>query len=209
MSCNCNKSSCKECGARCKCPRPQFGVEQLPDNVSVLRYTLDGLRSDYDYTNLVYQTQTDTTLVADIIARVLRYAAERHTDTLTAQELGAILHLADLGDVDTKSAVNGSMLRYQKSSNCGEGCVGTTDKWVAWNPLDEQVSSATYPMAITADGTPVTIQRPQNPNRQYLLGWDGAKQLTYITVTKAAAKPATGGPVYFDESTGGLVYVEQ
>lgn len=208
MNCNCNHNRCQKCDQPCACPMPFLGIEQVADNISVLRYTIDGKRADYDYANLIYQVQSDTTLVADIVNRLLQYRAERHTDTITARELGALLHLAELGDVTTDGAVDGSMLMYQKSSNCSEGCVGTQDTWKVWNALDEQVSSATYPMAFNADGEAVTIQRPQNPNLQYLLGWNGASQLSYFTPTKATTKPATGGPLYYDAASGQILYVE-
>lgn len=188
---------------------PYLGIEQLPDNLSVLRFSIDGKRTDYDFANLIYQNQSDTSLNADAIHRVLTYMAERHTDSITAQELGSLLHLADIGDVTTVGAETGSMLVYQKNSNCGEGCMGTQNVWKIWNALDAQVSSATYPMAFNSNGQAVTLQRPQDPSIQYLLGWNGANQLSYITPTKAAAKPATGGPLYYDAASGQIVYVQE
>lgn len=215
-NCNCNPKPCdvryhsRPCGCDqpCACPAPFLGIEQLPDNISVLRYNIDGKRADYDYANLIYQVQSDTVLVADAINRLLNYQAERHTDTITARELGSILHLADIGDVETKGATTGSMLTYQQGTECGEGCIGLRDKWKIWSALDEQQSSATYPMAYASNGAPVTIEPPQSPSRQYLLGWNGASQLSYITPTKATVAPAQGGPVYYDETSGQLVYVE-
>lgn len=203
----CHKERCGACDQPCKCPAPFLGIEQVPNNVSVLRYNIAGKRADYDYSNLIYQVQSDTTLIADAINRLLAYQAERHTDTITAQELGSVLHLADIGDVDTKGAETGSLLTYQKNSTCGEGCIGLRDSWKIWTALDEQKSSASYPMAYGPDGSPVTISRPQSPSKQYLLGWNGANQLSYFSPTKATAKPAQGGPVYYDEASGQLVYV--
>lgn len=203
--CNCNP---KPCDSRCACPIPFLGIEQLPDNLSVLRFNIDGKRTDYDFTNLIYQVQSDTVLVADAINRLLTYQAERHSDTITAQELGAILHLSDIGDVESKGAQTGSFLTYQKDTNCAEGCFGLRDSWKVWNALDETVSSATYPMAFNAQGQAVTIQKPAAPNKQYLLGWNAQNQLSYITPTKVTAKPAQGGPIYYDAASGELVYVE-
>lgn len=177
MTRNCNK--CNRCDTSCACPVPYLGIESLPDNISVLRFNLDGKRTDYDYANLVYQTQTDTALIADVINRLLTYSAERHTDTISAQELGGILHLADLGDVSTANAVSGSLLTYQQANNCGEGCVGTQDNWKIWSALDEQLSSATYPMAYSANGLPFVLERPQSPNQYYQLGWNGGAQFSY------------------------------
>lgn len=185
----------------------------MPDNVSILRYNIDGKRADFDYSNLIYQVQSDTTLVADAIHRLLKYAAERHTDTITARELGSILHLSDIGDVDTSHAANGSMLMYQKNNDCGEGCVGLSDSWVIWNALDAQVSSATYPFVFNSDGLARTLQRPANPDQYYLLGWNGGFQVSYTQVpTVTSAKPTTSGKklrVYLDPDTRQLVAVEE
>lgn len=215
-NCNCKSKTCGHCHGRgcalcdppCACPAPFLGIEQVPDNVSVLRFNIQGKRADYDYTNLVYQTQSDTVLVADAVNRLLNYQAERHADTITARELGAILHLADIGDVDSKGAETGSFLTYQKDSNCGDGCIGLHDSWKVWNALDESVSSATFPMAFDANGRPVTIRKPASPNKQYLLGWDRQNQLSYITPAKVTSKPATGGALYYDEASGEIVIVE-
>lgn len=213
MTCNCNQSPCHSCGSKpcdlpCNSPAPFLGISALPDNISVLRFNIDGKRADYDFGPLIQQNQTDTSLVIDLIKRLLVYAAERHTDTITAQDLGAILHLSDIGDVSTKGAANGGMLVYHQDNNCASGCQGLSNTWEMWNALNAQTSTATYPMAFNAEGYPVTLQQPTNPNKQYLLGWDRGNQVSYITPTKATQAPATGGPLYYDEQTGGLVYVE-
>lgn len=219
-TCDCNTKPCNSCVPQCsRCdtpcdfPAPFLGIEQVPNNISVLRFNIDGKRTDYDFKNLIYTVQSETTLVADAINRLLRYQAERHQDTITAQELGAILHLADIGDVNTNGAESGSMLVYQKGTNCADGCIGLRDSWKVWNALDEQVSSATYPFAFAADGTAHTLQRPANPEQYYQLGWNGSNQLSYSQVpTVAAAKPNGNGKklaVYLDPNTKQLVAVEQ
>lgn len=184
--CNCNSgqcgSPCDKCDRPCACPASYLGIEQLPDNISVLRFNLDGKRTDYDFENLIYGVQTDTTLVVDVIKRLLNYSAERHTDSISARELGAILHLADIGDVSSENAVDGSFLTYQKSDNCGNGCVGLQDRWKVWNALDEQVNSATYPFVFDANGKPRVIERPASPNQYYQLGWNAENQLSYSQI---------------------------
>ena len=193
---------------------PFLGIEQLPNNLSVLRFNLDGKRTDYDFSNLIYQTQTDTTLSADTINRVLNYMAERHMDSISANELGSILHLADIGDVTTVGAEDGSMLVYQKSNNCAEGCTGLTDTWKIWNALDSDtlVSSATYPMAFNADGKPRTIQKPANPSQYYQLGWNAGNQLSYSQVPIVSTPPVgvdgKSIQVYVDPNTNQLVGVK-
>lgn len=214
MSCNKCNNPCHTCSGHhpcdvpCACPVPFLGISQLPDNISVLRFNLNGVRADYDYQNLIYQVQSDTTLVADVINRILKYTAERHQDTLTAQELGAILHLADIGDVSSAGAADGSMLTYQKSSNCTDGCVGANDTWKVWNALDSQVQSATYPFVFTQDGKPRTLNRPQNPNQYYQLGWNAQNQLSYSQIPIVPSVPPNGIPLYVDPETNQIVGVQ-
>lgn len=185
----------------------------LPDNISVLRFNIDGKRADYDFANLIYQNQSDTSLVADSINRVLTYMAERHMDAISAQELGAIFHLADIGDVATSGATNGSMLVYQKNNDCAEGCVGTQNTWKIWNALDEQLSSATYPMVFDQAGKPHVIEQPAEPNRYYQLGWNAQNQLSYSQVPVVTTAPiGTDGKklaVYVDPATNQLVAVKE
>lgn len=210
---NCNCNPCKKpCGKEpCACPKPYLGIEAVcldgSDNVSVLRFDLDGIRSDYDFKPLIYNNQTDTSLTANVIERVLTFMAERHIDSISAEELGSLLHLSDIGDVTSAGAEDGSLLVYQKSTSCGDGCTGIHDQWRIWNALDNQVSSSTYVMTFDGDGKAQTLGRPQSPNHQYLLGWNKGSQLSYFKPKKAAAKPAQGGALYWDEANNEIVYV--
>lgn len=202
--------SCERCHKTpCKCPEPYLGVYESDYRPGIVTFNIDGKTTDWDGRHFVRSLQTDTTLVADAIARLLRYTAERHTDTITARELGSILHLADIGDIDASKAGNGAMLVYNKDNSCAEGCYGVHDHWGAWNALDNQVQSAYLVMGYDQSGYPVAIAPPANPNRTYLLGWNGKNQASYLTVTEATSKPANGGPVYYDEDTGALVYVKE
>lgn len=210
----CEKSHCSRCDEPCGRPAPYLGIEQLPDNISVLRFNIDGKRTDYDFTNLVQQTQTDTTLVVDVINRLLQYTAERHTDSITAAELGSILHLADLGDVSTDDAEDGSMLVYQKNNNCGNGCVGLQDSWKVWNALTNQVNSATYPLAFSASGKAQVLERPASPNQYYLLGWNAGDQFSYsqVPIVDTSRVVGTDGKkiaLYLDPRTKQIVGVAE
>lgn len=220
MSCtNCNQGPCdakcpsSRCDPPCACPVPFLGIEALPDDPMTIRFNINGKRADYDFSNTIYQGQSDTRLVADIINRLLVYTAERHTDTITAAELGNILHLADLGDVSTDKAQSGSLLVYQKNSNCGEGCKGLQDTWKIWNALDQQVSSATYPAVYDANGLPHVLERPANPNQYYQYGWNAENGLGYsqVPIVDASRVVGTDGKkiaIYQDPITKQLVGVK-
>lgn len=212
--CNSCGNPCDKCNQPCACPAPFLGIEELPDSNGVVRYNLDGKRADFDYSGLVHRTQTDTSLIADVIKRLLIFSAERHTDSITAAELGAILHLADIGDVSTAHAQTGSMLVFQDDSNCGEGCVGDREVWKIWNALDEQVSSATYPAAFDAEGKMKTVQRPQYPNQYYQLGWNAGAGYGYsqVPIVDASRVVGTDGKkiaLYLDPETKQIVGVKE
>lgn len=203
MTCtNCHKHYCE-----CNSPAPYFDVWDDDTRPGIVHFNNNGLTCNWNGKHLVETMQTDTALIADIINRLLQFNAERHTDTITARELGSILHLADIGDVDAKKVDQGSFLTYKKANDCAEGCYGTQNTWEAWNALDNQVQSMNSIMGFDPKGNALSLATPQNPDRTYLVGWNGKNQVSYITVTEATAKPVNGGPVYYDEDSGQLIYV--
>lgn len=206
MTCGCNE--CKKCDRQCGCPEPFLGVFEYDYEPGVITFNIDGKTAKWNAKHLVQSQQTDTSLIVDVIDRLLRYKAERHTDTITARELGSILHLADIGDVNGKNLQQGSLLTYKKNNDCAEGCYGTRNTWEAWNAVDGQTENAYYPLATNNNGNLASIATPANPNNTYFLGWNGKNQLGYFTVASAANKPANGGAVYYDEDSGQLVYVK-
>lgn len=206
MNYHCNK--CNQCDTPCKCPEPFLGITESDYRPGVVTYNIDGKTVDWDGRHFVQTLQTDTSLIADIINRLLQFNAERHTDTITARELGSILHLADIGDVDAHKINQGSLLTYKKNNDCAEGCIGTHNVWEAWNALDNQVQSMYLAMGFDQKGNPLSLAPPQNPNRTYLMGWNGKNQVSYISVTEATAPPVNGGQVYYDEDSGQLMYVK-
>lgn len=158
-----------------------MGISKVADRPAVYRFNVNGKTVVWDFEPAIVEAQTDTSLVADIVERLLRYSAERHTDTITAEELGAILHLNDLGDVSTKDADNGALMVYKKTDTCGAGCYGVNNTWEPWNALDtdNMVSSAAYAYGFDANGVPTTLQQPRYANQYYNLAWNGTNQLSY------------------------------
>ena len=207
--CECKRShKCEEpkCSP-CSCKKPVLEIEPMPEDPSTLRFNVNGVSSWYDFTNLVYQTQTDTVLSADAVNRVLKYMAERHVDTISARELGAILHIADLGDVDVKNSSNNSVLIYQKDSNCGEGCEGISNSWIAWNALEHGADSVQTFMGFDANGTPISLQTPPNANQYYMLGWKANGKLGYSKPVQFN-NTTNKAPMYVDKTTGQIGWYE-
>lgn len=204
-SCGCKKSCCKK--SCCGEAKPVVDVQALPDDILTLSFNFNGVGTTYDYSSMIKQGQTDTSISANSIDRVLKYMAERHTDTISARELGAILHIADIGDVDIEDVDANSLFVYQKNSDCSRGCDGTTNQWVGWSALNHLADSFQYVMGYGSEGEPLAMNAPANTNQYYQLGWNAAgkvgwKQPKKVTSTTNLAQ------VYIDKTTKELVYVE-
>lgn len=179
-NCSCKKATCG-CDP-CKqntCCEPFLDIDEMPDSVSTLRYNINGLTAWYDYGNMIYQTQTDTRLSADVLKRVLIYMAERHTDSISAKELGSILHIADIGDVDISEVTDNSLFVYKKDNDCAHGCEGINNRWVAWNASDYPTDSVKTLMGFNDDDAPRALLPPANTNQYYDLGWTPNNKVGY------------------------------
>lgn len=209
MSC-CNE--CNECREKkpCGCGAPQrvLSIEVDPTNPARLAFNLDGKTVWYDFSSLVKYAETKTSIAMDEANRVMRYNGEPGESTISAKELGSILHVADLGDVDADGLEEGSFLIYQKDSNCAEGCEGVNNKWIAWNEGSYRETSLNTILGFDADGKPRSLQPPTHTNQYYQLGWNAQDKLSYsqpIQVTTTSNTVA----VRMDKTTKQLVYVEE
>lgn len=222
MTCNnlCNQccDPCADpCKKKCGCYEPILDIDEMPDSVSILRYNINGLSTWYDYGNMIYQTQTDTRITADSVKRVLRYMAERHTDSISARELGSILHIADLGDVDISGVQNNSLFVYRKDNNCAQGCEGISNAWTAWNSTDNTADSLRTIMGFDKDGVPYSLLPPANSDQYYLLEWRGNNEVGYRQVEEVSKESITvteSGKNYIykvcvDPHTNELVYIKE
>lgn len=188
------------------CAKPVLDVSEMPNNVAVLKFNVNGLSTWYNYTNMINKTQTDTVLVADAIERLLRYQAERHTDTISHEELGAILHMADIGDVNMDNVEDNSFFIYQKESDCSAGCLGTKNKWIGWNASNHQATSGNLVMSFDADYKPRAISHPSNTDQYYQLGWNAGNKLSYSQPVQFASADGKK-QLYIDPNTKQIGYV--
>lgn len=215
--CNqCGKCDCDSgcgCPNPCGCPEQVLSIEQMSDNPAVLQFNLGGKSVQYDFTSLIQLTETDTSLSADTVARVLKFIAERHTDTISAAELGALLHIADIGDVDISGVQDNSIFVYQKNSDCGEGCEGIDNSWVAWNANEHLVTSLSTLMGYDADGNPKALTHPTNTNQFYQFGWNAQNKMSFSQPVEVSSAPVDSDNkvyrLYLDPTTKQLVYVKE
>lgn len=209
-------SPCKSCGCNGCCGKPILDIDEMPDSVSILRFNMNGLSTWYDFGNLVYQTQTDTRLSIDIIKRNLTYNAERHTDVITHNELGSILHIADIGDVDITDLKDNSLFVYQKNSDCGEGCEGIDNSWIAWNATDNLTDHLKTIMGFDNDDKPRALNTPEKTDQHYMLTWNAADEAGWTQPTVVVSPPVFTEDgvdyvyrLYLDPNTKQIVAVKE
>ena len=195
-NCNC-KRCCDPCGKpKCGCdpcgqPLRVLSVEAMPDSPGVVKFNLDGHTQLFDFSEIVAETETDTFLRIDQTARTLKHLAEGHTNNITAKELGSILHLGDLGDVDMGSVEQNSLLFYQKNSDCGQGCDEISNQWTAWNATENLESEARTVMGFNDNDAPVAIQPPLHTDQYYIAGWRAGDKFGYTQAAEVSVP--TGG----------------
>lgn len=124
---NCGKkSSCDPCGG-CKpaCYKPYFNLQADPLNPDYWLWEMDG---ESGRVKLPRLNETDTTLSTNYSNSTLNYKAERHNDTITGDQLGSIINLDDLRDVDATNPDACSILVF--NPGCGEcPCSPDEERW--------------------------------------------------------------------------------
>lgn len=192
---NCCENRCDPCGKPkccsdpCGCPTRVLSVEAMSDEPGVVKFNLDGHTEFFDFSDIVAATETDTFLRIDKVARALKYLAEGHTNNISAKDLGSILHLADIGDINMSEVTQNSLLVYQKNSECGQGCDEISNQWIAWNASDpDNLEDSAYSlMAFNENDNPVAVQPPIHTDQYYMLGWRGANKLGYSQPAEVSA----------------------
>ena len=119
--------------------------------------------------------EKDTRLSLNTSAAELVYDAEKHRDTITGQQLGAIIELGDLRDVEFNPAFEGTCaeLMYHKYADCGEGCTSPADKWSGFNIFSNGARKdyIRYPRGANVYGCPEYLEVPENLDEFYFAGW--------------------------------------
>lgn len=212
MNTNCNK--CQDrCKKPCGCAEPVFSIAAIPDDPSVIGFNVNGKTVWYDFSPLAKYAETATTVNVDSVRRTLNHYGEKSTQTITAAELGSILHLADLGDVNANKIDNYGIPVFLRDDTCGEGCEGTSNSWVAENPVKAGAENMTYVMGTDADGKLQTLVPPTDANKVHYVAWNAQNKVSYVTPTVVSTPPRntdnTVTRLYLDESTGEIVAVRE
>lgn len=203
MTCDCNK--CNKCNEPCGCAEPVFSIEAMPDDPTTLRFNVNGKSVWYDFEPVVKAGETCTTLNIDGVNRTLNYHGECSDQTISAKELGAILHLGDLGDVDADTITDNGILNYRKDGDCGEGCEGIGDGWVSSNPIEVGGTSLDYILGSDSEGKMKSLIPPTDTSTFSYLAWAAQNKAKWVKPTVVASAPTdTDGKawrVYVDPNT--------
>lgn len=202
----------KKCGNHCGCGEPVFSIEAMSDDPSLLRFNVNGKSVWYDFESVVQDAETCTTLTTDSVNRVLNYHGECGDYVLSARELGSILHLADIGDVDANSIGDNGILVYQKDPDCGDGCDGVSNGWVSKNPIDEGTTSLDYILGSDSEGRMKSLIPPTDTASFSYLAWAAQDKAKWVKPTIVSTPPVRDNKVtrlYLDENTGEIVAVRE
>lgn len=139
MNTYCNK--CDSCGldpCGCGCKPAKYGkdfeIMANPYDPSIWNVTINGATTRVKIPKI---NETDTKLSTNFSSASLIYNAEKHTDTITGSQLGSLINLEDMRDLDVKNADSCDLLVYHPyCSECGDGCTPKNAKWTHYHIPD-------------------------------------------------------------------------
>lgn len=204
-NCECNKHCDKE---PCGCAEPVFSVEAMPDDPTVYRFNVNGKSVWNDFESAIKAGETCTTVDVDAVARTLNHHGECGDQTISAKELGSIVHLGDLGDVDSNSITDNGILNYRKTGECPEGCEGKADGWVSSNPIEVGTTALEYILGADADGRMMSLMPPSDTTSFSYLAWAAQGKAKWVKPTEITALTDNYAPLYLDKTTGEIVVLK-
>lgn len=125
----CGCGSCKPAKYGC-----DFNIMANPFDASIWNVTINGATTRVKIPKI---NETDTKLSTNYTSSSLIYNAEKHTDIITGAQLGSLIRLEDLRDLDVSNADSCSYPVFNPyCSECGDGCRPKNAKWEAYSIPD-------------------------------------------------------------------------
>ena len=201
----------RKCPKRCGCPESILSIESDTTDPAYLRFNLGGRSVWYDFTSVVKAAETCTHLSTDLSSRSLIYDAECGRETISARQLGSILHLADIGDVDASTVKDNAVLVYRKETDCGENCDGRNG-WIGIDLTEEADTDLDYIMGSDEDGKVKSLMPPADTTKASYLTWEkngkaGWKQIQRVLTPPVDPVTNQAFRLYLDPNTGEIVAV--
>lgn len=196
----CNKCNrCDPCGgcapAHYDC---SFNIEASPYDPSTWMVTTCGMMHKVKVPKI---NETDTKLSTNYSNETLVYNAERHTDIVTGSQLGDIINLDYLRDVEIDKSLNGHCyeLIYRKWAACGDGCRSAADKWMNFNINSDDALKCgiRYVRGANQYGCPVYLDVPTDVNKYWFGMWRPSSagscwEFGYVTPETVTELPKDG-----------------
>lgn len=124
---------CDQCApARYSC---DFDIMANPFDSSVWNVTINGATKRV---KVPKGAETDTKLSTSYSGASLNFDAEKHTDIITGSQLGSLINLKDLRDVDAENADPFDIMVYHPYCDvCGDKCTPKEARWVRYHIPDK------------------------------------------------------------------------
>lgn len=170
-NCNCNTNCC---GDGCKPAKYgcDFDIQASPYNKDEWVVTQGGMSHKVRIPKI---NETETSLGVNPSNSTLNYHGEKDTNTITGEQLGDIIKLEDLKDVDFDPEFTGtcSELIYRKFADCGEGCQSPADSWSGFNVNTDGIKKDAIRFVRGANvyGCPEYLDVPENLDEFWYAGW--------------------------------------
>lgn len=132
---NCHHDS-RTCGG-CKLAKYgcDFDINANPYDPSIWNVTINGATTRVKIPKIA---ETDTKISTSYTTASMIYNAEGHVDTITGAQIGSLIDVADLRNVEAVNANSYDLLVYHPyCSECGEGCTPKNASWVNYHIPDE------------------------------------------------------------------------
>lgn len=137
-TCNkCNSCGLDPCGCGCKPARYgcDFDINANPFDPSIWNVTINGATTRVKIPKM---NETDTKLSTSFSSASLKYNAEKHTDVITGSQLGSLINLEDLRDVDAKNPDSFDIITFHPfCDECGDGCTPKDARWTKYHIPDD------------------------------------------------------------------------
>ena len=177
-SCNCKKDDCCH-GCSPARYSSMFDVQVSPYDPLTWLFTCNGIVRKVRVPDQRLN-ETDTKVTINKSNTTFNYQAERHTDVITGEQLGGIINLEDLRDVNAPNPENCSMLIFNPfCTACGDGCRPVDAQWVPWHIPDagdcvlEPDAQGYYHILKKNDcGCPVECKLPVMPHGSTTVNWN-------------------------------------
>lgn len=166
--CNkCNNNTCNSCCGGCKPVQYDCDFDIQADPFDESKWVINWCGRLHKIT-IPDRGCIDINLSTDYSSARLNLSGSDLCDTssLTGEQVGDIINLDDLRNVEIDTSLEGSCyeLVYHKDIDCGEGCTSPKDHWANFNIHSENIQQdgIAYLRGAGEDGCPVYLAQPES-----------------------------------------------